>query len=544
MMSPLVSFRQRGLLMWRRLEHGLDGLTGSALNPLRHLGSLGFLCFWLLAISGIYLYAVLDTSAEGAYPSIKQLGAQPWWVGGWLRGVHRYAADAFVLVMAAHLLREWLHGRYRGFRRFSWLTGVPLIVLVFVCAIGGFWLNWDQLGQFSATATAELVDALPLLATPMARNFLTNEAVSDRLFSLLVFIHLGVPLLTVFALWFHIQRITMAAVFPPRPVAGFTVAMLVFLALAWPVTQHPPADLATAPAQLSLDWILLFLHPLTYATSPGAVWLLVAGSLLLLLAMPWLPRRAVAVAADATSAAVAVAGPPTTQPRQATTPPVAVVDPANCNGCRRCFADCPYAAVTMVPHPNQKVGKELAQVNADLCASCGICAGACPSSTPFRSVAELVTGIDMPQLSIQELRRRLQQGLEARPGGRTIVVFGCDEGAGVQRLASDDVLPISLICAGMLPPSFVDYALRDGAAGVLVTGCREGDCEYRLGQRWAAERLSGQREPRLRGSVPAERLELAWASRFDDRTLHEAMNRLRARLGDTTGKPLDQAHDD
>lgn len=515
--------RLQGLAAWRRMEQALDSLAGSALNPLRHLGSIGFLCFWLLALSGIYLYAVLDTSAEGAYPSIKQLGTQPWWVGGWLRGVHRYAADTFVLVMAAHLLREWLHGRYRGFRRFSWLTGVPLIVLVFVGAIGGFWLNWDQLGQFSAIATAEWIDALPLLATPMARNFLTTEAVSDRLFSLFVFIHLGVPLLTVFALWFHIQRITLAAVFPPRPVAGFMVAMLVAMALAWPVTQHPPADLAIVPMGLSLDWILLFLLPLTYATSPGAVWFFVAGSLLLLLAMPWLPKRA---------------------PVPILAPAVAQVDADNCNGCRRCFADCPYAAVTMVPHPNQKVGKELAQVDPDLCASCGICAGACPSSTPFRSVAELVTGIDMPQLPIQALRRQLQEGLAARTASNTIVVFGCDQGASVQRLQADDVLPISLICAGMLPPSFVDYALRDGARGVVVTGCGEGDCEYRLGQRWAAERMAGQREPQLRASVPAERLEVAWASRFDARTLDEALVRLRARIGENAGKPLEHLQHD
>ena len=108
---------------------------------------------------------------------------QPWYLGGWLRSLHRYAADAFVLIMGLHLLREWLHGHYRGFRRFSWLTGVPLIVFAFVSAIGGFWLNWDQLGQFSAQATAEWFDALPLLATPLARNFLSADAVNDRLFS-------------------------------------------------------------------------------------------------------------------------------------------------------------------------------------------------------------------------------------------------------------------------------------------------------------------------------------------------------------------------
>ncbi|HOM14682.1 MAG TPA: cytochrome b N-terminal domain-containing protein, partial [Rubrivivax sp.] len=462
--------RQRALLGWRRVEALFDAAFGSRLNPLRHLGALGFLCLWLLAVSGIYLYALLDTSAAGAYRSIHGLAQQPWYLGGWLRSLHRYAADAFVLLMALHLLREWLHGHYQGMRRFSWLTGVPLIVFAFISAIGGFWLNWDQLGQFSAIATAEWLDALPLLGAPLARNFLGASAVSDRLFSLFVFVHIGVALLMVFGLWFHVQRLTRAAVFPPRSLALASAALLCALALAAPVVSHPPADLAVVPGVLALDWILLFVHPLTYASSAGAVWWGVAAVLGLLLLLPFLPQPARAA--------------------------VAVVDAANCNGCRRCFADCPYAAITMVPHPNGRRGRELALVDADLCASCGICAGACPSSTPFRSVAELVTGIDMPQLTVGTLRRRLQQALSALRSERPIVIFGCDHGVRVETLAGCDVAPLSLLCAGMLPPSFVDYALRDGAAGVLVSGCAEAGCEFRLGQRWAAQRLVGQREPR------------------------------------------------
>ena len=67
-----------------------------------------------------------------------------------------------------------------------------------------------------------------------------------------------------------------------------------------------------------------------------------------------------------------------------------------------------------------------------------------------------------------------------------------------------DVIALDLVCAGQLPPSFVDYALRAGAAGVVVSGCREGDCAFRLGQRWTEERLLGIREPRLRAGVPRE----------------------------------------
>ena len=493
-----------GLALWQRAERGLDAAWGAALNPLRHLGALGFLCFWLLAVSGIYLYAVLDTSAEGAYQSIDALSREPWYLGGWLRSLHRYAADAFVIAMLAHLLREWLFGRYSGFRRFSWLTGVPLLLFAFASAIVGFWLNWDLLGQFSATATAEWLDWLPVFASPMTRNFLSVAAVSDRLFSLFVFVHLGVPLLLVFGLWFHIQRITRAESFPPRALALATSAALVALALALPVGSQGVADLARAPTTIALDWWLLFIHPLLYATSAGAVWAMLTAALVVLFGLPFLPRPA--------------------------TPAVARVDPANCNGCRRCFDDCPYAAITMVPHPNGRIARQMAQVDADLCASCGICVGSCPSSTPFRSAARLVTGIDMPHSPIDALRRRLEHELAALPASTRLVVIGCDQGARVATLASADTACFSLICIGMLPPSFVEYALRGGAAGVLVAGCRAGGCEYRLGQQWTRLRLDGAREPRLRASVPRDRLATVWADAGEEPRVAAALEALRTRL--------------
>ena len=88
----------------------------------------------------------------------------------------------------------------------------------------------------------------------------------------------------------------------------------------------------------------------------------------------------------------------------------------------------------------------------------------------------------------------------------------------------------SLMCIGLLPPSFVEYALRDGASAVLVSGCREGGCEFRLGQRWTEQRLAGEREPHLRGSVPHERWATAWVDAGDETALHSALNRLRTRV--------------
>jgi quinol-cytochrome oxidoreductase complex cytochrome b subunit/coenzyme F420-reducing hydrogenase delta subunit/Fe-S-cluster-containing hydrogenase component 2 len=505
---PLNALRQTALAGYRKLESAFDTLFGAPINPWRHLGALGFFFFWLLALSGIYLYAVLDTSAEGAYRSIDRLSREQWYLGGVLRSLHRYSADAFVVVTLAHLVREWLFGRYHGFRRFSWLTGVPLLMFAFVCGVGGFWLNWDQLGQFSAMATAEWLDWLPVFASPMTRNFLTAGAVGDRLFSLFVFIHLGVPLLLLFGLWFHIQRLSRAAVFPPRALALGTGAALLALALVAPVMSQAAADVAVVPGALALDWFLLFIHPLTDATSSGVVWALLAATLLLLLGLPFLPRPVVA--------------------------PVAQVDPANCNGCRRCFDDCPYAAITMVPHASGRRGRQMAQVNDDLCASCGICVGSCPSSTPFRSAGELVTGIDMPGSPIGVLRRCMEQALAALPGKHKIVAVGCDHGACIDTLAAPDVAPFSLICTGMLPPSFVEYALHCGAAGVLVSGCCEGGCEFRLGQQWTLARLQGTREPHLRAAAQHQ-LAVAWVNPGDEAALRAALNELRRRIDTTAG---------
>lgn len=467
---------------FQRMEASLDPIFGDGANPLRHLGALAFYFFWVLAGTGIYLYIVMDTSVTGAYESIALLSGRT--LGGIVRSVHRYASAAFLLVTVLHLVREWSLGRYSGFRWYSWVSGVPLLWLVFASAIGGYWLPWDRLAQYSAVATAEWLDWLPLFGEPIARNFQSPESVTDRLFTLLIFMHIGIPLFTILGAWAHVHRVSRVDHFPRRSLAWGLGAALLALALIRPAGSSEPANLALAVAQVPLDWFALALHPLSEHAGAGAVWVVLLGTTIVFFALPWLDRR----------------------PRQ----PVAIVDPPNCNGCRRCYDDCPYGAVMMLPHPD-KARREIAVVDADYCASCGICVGACPSSTPFRRQETLVTGIDLPASPINGWRERLEQWLENdAPGTTRIVVFGCDCALPVAALADAGTLPMSLSCSAMLPPAFVDYALRSGADGVLVTGCRPGSCHYRLGSAWTEQRLAGARPPELRSVLSAERLRVRW----------------------------------
>lgn len=501
----------------RALRNGDENLTGifdsafaPANNPWRHLGALAFLCLVIAAASGIIAFVLYDTSVTGAYESGRRLQLDPLLLGRLLRGVHRYAADAFMFLSLLHLAREAARGHYRGARWFSWITGIPLLWLLWIAGISGFWLLWDERALYSVTAFAEWLQALPIASDLLIRNFLTAEALSDRFFSLIVFMHISVPLFLLAGLWIHVQRVAQVRIWPPRTVSASCLAMFSVLALLAPAESLGPANIGHMAASLSLDWFYLFLHPMVDLISAQGTWFLFFFTTLLLLALPFMP------AMRGSSRSLVSSLP-------------AVVDLANCNGCSRCVADCPFGAVVMVGRTDQLHHRQQAFVITDQCVACGICVGSCPSSTPFRRIEDIVSGIELPGNPIVALRKQLQQNLAALTERSKIMLFTCKQAADWRTLVDASTAVLPLECAGMLPPSFIEYALRLGADGVVIAGCRESDCEFRLGDRWVQDRLTGAREPRLRASAPRERVAVVWAGN-QRAQVKDALASLRTRL--------------
>ena len=185
------------ILRWffMRIENIFNVAFGDKLNPFYHLGTISFWQFWLLVGTGLYLYIFAETGINDAYQSVERITHNQWWAGGIMRSIHRYATDGMILTMLLHLLRHFAYDRYRGFRSFSWLTGVALIWLVYIAGVNGFMLVWDKLAQFVVVATAEWFDVLPMFNGTLIRNFLYLESVNSRLFTLLAFVHIGAPLI-------------------------------------------------------------------------------------------------------------------------------------------------------------------------------------------------------------------------------------------------------------------------------------------------------------------------------------------------------------
>ena len=178
----------------------------------------------------------------------------------------------------------------------------------------------------------------------------------------------------------------------------------------------------------------------------------------------------------------------------------------------------------------QNFDKEVV-VNPALCASCGICAGSCPASNPFRSrKEELKTGIDMPQLTVDKMRSLTNEAIASLSGDVKILVYGCDHGLSVNRLDSGDTKGVGILCSGMLPPTLVEYALKNGADGVMVSGCRHNDCFYRFGNRWTKLRFAGERKPILRGRADRERIRVHGGAETDKNEIEKDLENFRAEL--------------
>ena len=288
MIARLQGVLRRAFL---RVEALFNTAFGDRLNPFYQLGAISFWLFWLVAGSGLYLYAFFETGVTGAHASVEALTHGQWFAGGVLRSVHRYASDALVVTMLIHMLRHFTFDRLRGFRWFSWVTGVGLIWGVYVSGINGYMLPWDRLSQFVIVASFEWLDWLPGFGGTLGRNFLYASSVNDRFFSLLAFMHIGLPLLVLLAMWIHVQRVPKAKTNPPRPIMlSITLTMLV-LAVIQPAVSQGVADFSSAPAEVRLDWFYLQLYPVLDAWPLGRVWALLGVSTALLAVLPWLGRR-------------------------------------------------------------------------------------------------------------------------------------------------------------------------------------------------------------------------------------------------------------
>jgi menaquinol-cytochrome c reductase cytochrome b subunit len=165
-------------LDWVEERSGLVGATKYFLfrkvphdsNWFHTLGSATLTAFLSQLVTGVILAFYYRPSPNEAYASIQNITNEL--TLGWLvRGMHRWGASVFIILLFLHLGRVFLFGAYKYPRELNWLLGVGLLVLAMLEGFTGYLLPWDQTSYW-ATVVGINLNATAPIAGPFIADFL------------------------------------------------------------------------------------------------------------------------------------------------------------------------------------------------------------------------------------------------------------------------------------------------------------------------------------------------------------------------------------
>ena len=140
------------------------------INWFQTLGSATLTAFIVQAVTGVILAMYYQPGPATAYPSIQHITNDVW--AGWLvRGMHKWGASVFIILMFLHMGRVFLFGAYKYPRELNWIVGVLLLALGLAEGFTGYLLPWDQTSYWATTVGINLNGTAPFLG-PFLAQFL------------------------------------------------------------------------------------------------------------------------------------------------------------------------------------------------------------------------------------------------------------------------------------------------------------------------------------------------------------------------------------
>jgi len=138
------------------------------------LGSATLTAFLVQAITGVILAFYYKPDPDKAYESI-QIITNELTLGWLVRGMHRWGASVFIILMFLHMARVFLFGAYKYPRELNWIIGVLLLALGMGEGFTGYLLPWDQTAYWATVVGININGTAPFLG-PFIAQFLQGGA--------------------------------------------------------------------------------------------------------------------------------------------------------------------------------------------------------------------------------------------------------------------------------------------------------------------------------------------------------------------------------
>ena len=110
---------------------------------------------------------------------------------GWLvRGMHRWGASVFIILMFLHMARVFLFGAYKYPRELNWIVGVLLLVLGMLEGFTGYLLPWDQTSYWATVVGININGTAPFLGPFIAQFLQGGSAIGEDTLSKFYSLHM------------------------------------------------------------------------------------------------------------------------------------------------------------------------------------------------------------------------------------------------------------------------------------------------------------------------------------------------------------------
>jgi menaquinol-cytochrome c reductase cytochrome b subunit len=166
-------------------------------NWFHTLGSATLTAFIVQAVTGVILAMYYKPSAtvdpatgnSVAYDSIRHITNDV--TLGWLvRGMHKWGASVFIILMFFHMARVFLFGAYKYPRELNWIIGVLILVLGLTEGFTGYLLPWDQTAYWASVVGINLNGTAPFLGPWLAQFLRGGQEISGDTLSRFYSLHM------------------------------------------------------------------------------------------------------------------------------------------------------------------------------------------------------------------------------------------------------------------------------------------------------------------------------------------------------------------
>ena len=178
-----------------------------------YLGTVSFVLFSILTVTGMILMFLYVPSVERAYSSVKDIEFVV--AFGWLlRSVHRISAHLMVAVVFLHMVRVFLTGAYKNGtsigsnRPVNWIVGIVLLLSTLLLSFTGYLLPWDQLAYWAITVGTNIASSAPVVGEKIRFFLLGGNTINQNALIRFYVLHVFfLPVLVLFLFLYHMWRI-------------------------------------------------------------------------------------------------------------------------------------------------------------------------------------------------------------------------------------------------------------------------------------------------------------------------------------------------